>query len=80
MLSSTNVGHVDDIGLLPGTMKLVGEAGTPKKFFAPGVEKSSITLLKIIPVLFPTTLDPKIQNSTTKRVDSHSQDVRASHA
>ena len=28
MLSSTREGHMDDIGILPGAMKLVGEAGT----------------------------------------------------
>ena len=27
--SSTRVGHMDDIGILPGTMKLLGDAGTP---------------------------------------------------
>ena len=28
LLSITRVGHMDDIGILPGAMKLVGEAGT----------------------------------------------------
>ena len=58
--SSTRVGHMDDIGILPGTMKLLGEAGTPYTLMVPGVEKSSISLLKIMPVLLPTTFDPKL--------------------
>ena len=31
-------------------MKLDGEGGRPKELFCPGVEKSSISLLKMIPV------------------------------
>ena len=55
------MGQVDDIGLLPGTMKLVVEAGSPNEFTVPGVEKSSISLLKMMPVLLPKTFDPKLQ-------------------
>ncbi len=57
----TNIaGVMDDMGILPGTMKLDGEAGTPKALVVLGVEKSSISSLKIIPVLLPLTLDPKL--------------------
>ena len=59
--SRTRVGQVDDIGILPGTMKLLGEAGTPKKFTVPGIEKSSISLLKMMPVLLPMTFEPKLE-------------------
>ena len=62
--SRTRVGQVDDIGILPGTMKLVGEAGTPNTFTVPGVEKSSISLLKMMPVLLPKTFDPKLEKQT----------------
>ena len=68
--SRIRVGQVDDIGLLPGAMKLVGEAGTPYEFTVPGVEKSSISLLKMMPVLLPKTFDPKLQreNNTNYRM------------
>ena len=66
--SRTRVGQVDDIGLLPGAMKLLGEAGTPYEFTVPGVEKSSISLLKMMPVLLPTIFDPKLQRENRTRV------------
>ena len=58
---SNTLGLIDDIGRFPGSMKLLGEAGTPKELTAPGVEKSSISLLKIIPVRFPIRFDPKLE-------------------
>ena len=56
----TMVGLMEDMGLLPGTMKLVGEAAYWYALSVPVVEKSSISLLKIIPVRFPRTLLPKL--------------------
>lgn len=58
--SATILGHMEDSGLFPGLMKFEAEAGTPKEFTVLGVEKSSISLLNIIPVLFPTTFEPKL--------------------
>ena len=52
---------MEDMVIFPGTMKLEGEAGTPKTLTDPGVEKSSISLLKMIPVLWPRTLEPKLK-------------------
>ena len=57
---TTILGHIEDKGRFHGAMKFAGEAGTPKKFVVFGVEKSSISLLNIIPVLDPTTLEPKL--------------------
>ena len=68
--SRTRVGQVDDIGILPGAMKLLGEAGTPKKFNSPGVEKSSISLLKMMPVLLPKTFDPKLEKQNVLSEDT----------
>ena len=51
---------MEDIGILPGTMKFDGEGGTPNALSMPGVEKSSISSLKNIPVRLPRTLAPKL--------------------
>ena len=69
----TSVGHMDDMGILPGTMKLLGEAGTPKAFEVPGVEKSSISLLNMIPVRAPTTLEPKLVKKKERKVQKGKQ-------
>ena len=61
------LGHIEDKGRFHGAIKLAGDAGTPKKFVVFGVEKSSISLLKIIPVLEPTTLDPKLNIKKRKK-------------
>ena len=53
-------GLIEDCGLFPGAMKLEGDAGIPKELTVPGVEKSSISLLKMMPVLLPFTFDPKL--------------------
>ena len=58
---NTMVGVMDESGLFPGTIKFAGDGGTPNEFSMPGVEKSSISLLKIIPVLLPRHLDPKLK-------------------
>jgi hypothetical protein len=53
---------MEDSGLFPGFIKFALEAGTPKEFVVFGVEKSSISLLKRIPVFDPTTFEPKLQD------------------
>ena len=55
----TIVGDIDDKGLFPGLIKLAGAGGrTPFVTFA-GMEKSSISLFKIIPVLGDRIFEPK---------------------
>lgn len=50
---------MDDNGLFPGLIKLGGAGGrTPVETFA-GMEKSSISLFKIIPVLGDIIFEPK---------------------
>ena len=45
-LLSTNIeGVIEDIGRFPALIKLLSDGSTPKLFFLPGVEKSSISLL-----------------------------------
>lgn len=51
---------------LPGLMKLFGEGGTPKPLVMNGELKSSISLLRIIPVDFDLTLEPKLQGRNKK--------------
>lgn len=43
-----------------GTMKLLGEGGTPKLLVISGELKSSISLFSIIPVEFDMNLEPKL--------------------
>lgn len=54
-------GHIEDSGRLPGSIKFDGEDGKPKELMTPGVEKSSISLFKIIPVLGDTKPQPKLK-------------------
>lgn len=49
---------MDDNGLFPGLMKLGGAGGGTVESF-PGIEKSSISLFKIIPVLDDSICEPK---------------------
>lgn len=50
---------MDDKGLFPGLIKLAGAGGrTPLETF-PGMEKSSISLFKTIPVLCDSIFEPK---------------------
>ena len=58
--SRTMEGDMEDMGILPGAMKLEAEAGMPYILAVFGVEKASISLLKIIPVRLPTTYDPNL--------------------
>jgi hypothetical protein len=55
------IGLIEDIGRLPGSMKLLGEGRTPNSLMRPGVEKSSISLLYVIPVTVERTLEPKLK-------------------
>ena len=52
----------------PGWMKLASEGGTPKLLGAPGVEKSSISLLKMIPVCVEAIRAPKLDGSKNYKV------------
>lgn len=55
------VGVMDDKGLLPGLIKLDGAGGlTPAEAFL-GIEKSSISLFKTIPVLGESIREPKYE-------------------
>lgn len=47
---STITVEIELNGLAPGRMKFAGEGGKPKKLFFPGMEKSSISLLRMRPV------------------------------
>lgn len=58
--SATILGNMEDRGLFPGLMKFAADAGTPKWLVVFGVEKSSIWFMNTMPVLFPTTFDPKL--------------------
>ena len=57
----TIAGQVDDIGLLPGRIKLCGEGGTPKELVTLGELKSSISLLNIMPVFGDIFTQPKLE-------------------
>ena len=57
----TIVGDMEDNGLFPGLIKLAGAgAGTPAETF-PGIEKSSISLFRSIPVLGDSICEPKYE-------------------
>ena len=60
----------------PLPIKFAGEAGKPKAFLVPGVEKSSISLLKIIPVLLPTTFEPNLQEKINQHMFSIWQQLK----
>ena len=62
-LSTIITGHIDDSGILPGAIKLAGDAGTPYEFTFPGVEKSSISSFMIMPVVKDRMRDPKLKCS-----------------
>lgn len=64
-LSTKIAGADEDIGRFPGAMKFADDGSTPNAFFTPGVEKSSISLLKMIPVRFPRYLQPKLKQKTS---------------
>ena len=60
LVLTKTVGVMEDNGLLPGLMKLVGDGGSLKKFVMFGEEKSSISSFKIIPVEGDMMPDPKL--------------------
>lgn len=62
VLSARTAGHMEDIGRFPGLMKLAGEGGMPNALVILGEEKSSISSLNKIPVLFPVTPEPNLKN------------------
>lgn len=55
------MGAIDDNGLFPGRMKLAGEGGGTSPVVFSGMEKSSISLLRMMPVLGDMNLDPKYE-------------------
>lgn len=59
--SVITVGHIDDNGRLPGAIKLAGDGRIAKALIVPGVEKSSISLLTMIPVLGDMKPHPKLK-------------------
>lgn len=54
------------VSISPGLMKLLGEGGTPKLFVMSGELKSSISLLRIIPVDPDMTLEPKLRDKSDR--------------
>ena len=58
---TATTGDMEDMGRLPGLMKLLTDGGRPKELDSPGLEKSSISLLKTMPVRFPITFEPRLQ-------------------
>ena len=52
------IGQVEDRGRLPGRMKLISDGCKPKALVILGEEKSSISLLRTMPVLV-RTFEPK---------------------
>lgn len=65
LLSTKIAGADEDIGRLPGKIKFAEDGSTPNAFFTPGVEKSSISLLNMIPVRVPRYLQPKLKQKTS---------------
>lgn len=61
-------GHIDDMGLLLGDMKLTGEGGRRKLFVMFGEEKSSISSFKIIPVLRDAKPAPNLNQKIFKTI------------
>lgn len=59
-LSKMMLGHIEDSGRLPGLIKLAGDGRNPTPLAFPGLEKSSISLFKMIPVLFERTVPPNL--------------------
>jgi len=54
------IANICDQVFLRGTMKLLGDGGTPKLLVIKGELKSSISLLSKIPVEFDINLEPKL--------------------
>ena len=60
VLLNTNVGDMEDAGALPGSIKFGGDGGRSYIEGESGLEKSPISLLKIIPVRDPTIFEPNL--------------------
>ena len=58
---------MEDSGLLPGLMKLVGEGGSLKKLVMFGEEKSSISSFRMIPVDGDMMPDPNLNRNSYER-------------
>ena len=69
---------IEDIGLLPGAMKLLGEGGTSYADVMLGDAKSSIWLFKMIPVEGDMNLQPQIRltEAVTRQYTYTTQDKR----
>ena len=70
LLLKNITGDMADIALFPGSIKLVSDGGRSNEFGSPGIEKSSISLLNMMPVLLPSTLEPKLENLINHLVDT----------
>ena len=62
-------GTMEDNGILCGLIKLFGEGGIPNALVILGAEKSSISLFKIIPVLFDRTFAPNLYTKKQQKTD-----------
>ena len=62
------VGLMEEVGLFPGSMKLASDGGSPHSSVSSGVEKSDISLLKMMPVRVPRLLDPNLKIKKWKKV------------
>lgn len=60
MLSTRIVGDIDDSGIFCGRMKFAGDGGRPYALERPGIEKSSIESLRMIPVDVDRILLPNL--------------------
>lgn len=54
-------GHIEERGRFPGAMKLAGLGAIPYSLVMLGDEKSSISLLKMIPVFIPRRSLPNLE-------------------
>ena len=59
--SVMRVGLMEEVGLLPGSMKLASDGGSPHSSVSSGVEKSDISLLKMMPVRVPRFFEPNLR-------------------
>ena len=65
--STTMVGAMDDRGLFPGSIKFAGDGRMPHSLTLFGDEKSSMSSLNKIPVLWPYMPEPKLEKISKKR-------------
>ena len=60
------VGLMEEVGRLPGSMKFASDGGSPHSSVSSGVEKSDISLLKMMPVRIPRFLEPNLKKNCFK--------------